>query len=84
MAEEKSNSRAYSLRMAPPDKGFPNIPSMVLLVMTRSEIIILKNMVQMIMLKTVKMLKMLKMVMGQMMVVIMVKTVKMLKMLRIL
>ena len=63
MAEEKSNSRAYSLRVAPPDKGFPNIPSMVLLVMTRSEIIILKNMVQMmvIMVKTVIMVKMVKM-----------------------
>ena len=44
IAEEKSNSRAYSLRVAPPDKGFPNIPSMVQLLMTRSEIIFLKNM----------------------------------------
>ena len=40
MAEEKSNSKAYSLRVAPTDKGFPNIPSM-LVPMTRSEIIIL-------------------------------------------
>ena len=44
MAEEKSNSRVYSVRVAPPDKGFPNIRSMLVL-MTRSEIVILIIMV---------------------------------------